>query len=141
MTRQSGNSIVPTRYAYLASGHTVGDNAVMDDEVATYIDAIPAEHRPLFDRLQNLILAQHPDSQVVLSYKIPTYTVGRRRLHVGAWKHGVSLYGWGADRAAGFLARHPDLKTSTGTIRLTPDAAASISDGDLRALISAALDA
>ena len=30
----------------------------------------------------------------LLSYHIPTYEVGRRRLYVGVWKHGVSIYGW-----------------------------------------------
>ena len=113
----------------------------MDDSVATYIQAIPAQHRPLFDRLHELILAEHPDAQVGLSYKIPVYKVGRRRLFVGAWKHGLSLYGWGTEGDAGFPARHPELKTSKGTIQLSPDAAARLSDDDLRQLIRAALDA
>jgi hypothetical protein len=46
---------------------------------------------------------------VVLSYKIPTYVVGRRRLFVGVWKHGLSVYGWDQGRDAGFIARHPEL--------------------------------
>ncbi len=57
-------------------------------------DGIAPEHRPLFDRLHRLILAAHPGAAVVLSYKIPTYKVGGRRLYVGVWKHGVSIYGW-----------------------------------------------
>ena len=63
----------------------------MDEAVQGYIDRIAAEHRPLFDRLHRLILDVHPDATVVLSYKIPTYKVGNRRLHVGAWKHVLSL--------------------------------------------------
>lgn len=47
-----------------------------------------------------LILAAHPDVTVVLSDKMPAYKVGRRRLHVGAWQHGLSLYGWPQDAAA-----------------------------------------
>ncbi|MGH9209248.1 MAG: DUF1801 domain-containing protein [Acidimicrobiales bacterium] len=81
----------------------------------------------------------HPDTSVTLSYKMPTYTVGRRRIHVGAWRHGVSLYGWGQDRAEAFTARHPRLRTSKGTIQLRPDDAASVTDDELRALIRAAL--
>ena len=112
----------------------------MDDAVRDYIDAIPAEHRPLFDRLHRLVLEAHPDAAVVLSYQIPTYKVGRRRLFLGVWKHGVSLYGWQEGRDAGFSERHPDLKTGKGTIRLRPADAAGISDDELRDLARAALD-
>lgn len=83
----------------------------MDDSVQAYIDGIDPEHRPLFDRLHRLILAVHPEAAVVISYRIPTYKVGRRRLHVGAWQHGVSLYGWGQDRDDGFTTRHPELRS------------------------------
>jgi hypothetical protein len=48
---------------------------------------------------------------VVISYNIPTYKVGRRRLFLGVWKHGVSIYGWDQGRDAGFIDRHPALKT------------------------------
>ncbi len=78
---------------------------------------------------------------MVISYQIPTYKVGRRRLYVGAWKHGISIYGWPQDRDGGFTARHPELRTSKGTIRLRPEDAASIGDDELLGLISAALAA
>jgi uncharacterized protein YdhG (YjbR/CyaY superfamily) len=112
----------------------------MDDAVRDYIEAIAPEHRPLFDRLHRLILEAHPGAAVVLSYQIPTYKVGRHRLFVGVWKHGVSIYGWQQGRDAGFTARHPELKTSTGTIRLRPGDAAGIGDDELRDLVRAALD-
>ena len=113
----------------------------MDEAVRGYIDAIPAEHRPLFDRLHRLILAAHPDATVVLSYKIPTYRVGRRRLYVGVWKHGVSIYGWPQGRDDDFISRHPELRTSKGTIQLRPEDAAGISDDEFRDLVRSALDA
>lgn len=112
----------------------------MDKAVVDYMDAIDPEHRPLFDRLHHLILEVHPDADVVLSYKMPTYKVGRRGLHLGVWRHGVSLYGWGQDRAAEFIARHPQLQTSKGTIRLRPDDATTITDDEFRDLIRAALN-
>jgi uncharacterized protein YdhG (YjbR/CyaY superfamily) len=112
----------------------------MDDAVRDYIDAIAPEHRPLFDRLHGLILEAHPDATVVLSYQMPTYKVGRRRLFVGVWQHGVSIYGWKQDHDAGFTARHPELTTSKGTIQLRPDDAAGIPDDELRELLRAALD-
>jgi len=113
----------------------------VNEAVRGYIDRIAPEHRPLFDRLHRLILAAYPDAAVVLSYQIPTYTIGTRRLYVGAWKHGVSIYGWQQGRVAGFTARHPTLKTSKGTIRLRPEDAASIPDDELQDLVRAALEA
>jgi uncharacterized protein YdhG (YjbR/CyaY superfamily) len=112
----------------------------MDDAVRDYIDAIAPEQRPLFDRINRLVFEAHPDGAVVLSYKIPTYKVGRRRLYVGVWKHGVSFYGWEEGRDAGFAARHPELTTGKGTLQLRPDAAAAISDDELRDFVRAALN-
>ena len=113
----------------------------MDEAVQIYIDGVDPAHRPLFDRIHGLILAAHPEAAVVLSYQIPTYKVGRRRLYVGAWQHGISIYGWQQDHDAGFTARHPELRTSKGTIKLRPQDAAAISDDELLGLVSAALEA
>jgi len=112
----------------------------MDEGVRDYIDAITPAHRPLFDRIHRLVLELHPDAAMVLLYKMPAYRVGRRRLFVGVWKHGVSIYGWDEGRDAGFVARHPQLKTSTGTLRLRTADAAAISDDEFRDLVRAALD-
>jgi uncharacterized protein YdhG (YjbR/CyaY superfamily) len=118
----------------------LADNGAMDQAVRDYIEAIPPEHRPLFDRIHRLILETRPDAEVVLSYQMPTYKIGRRRLFVGAWKHGVSIYGWGQGGDAGFTVRHPELKTKKGTIQLRPDEAVGIPDDELRDLVRAALD-
>jgi uncharacterized protein YdhG (YjbR/CyaY superfamily) len=115
------------------------DTMPVDEAVQRYIDAIPAEHRPLFDRLHGLILAAYPDAAVVISYRIPTYRVGRRRLYIGAWQHGLSVYGWPQERDD-FTARHPELKSSKGTIRLRPQDAAGLPDEELRDLVRAALE-
>jgi hypothetical protein len=112
----------------------------VDEAVRAYIDDIPAATRPLFDRLHGLIVEAYPDVTVVLSYKMPAYRRGSRRLFVGAWKHGVSVYGWDEGRDTGFIARHPELKTSTGTIRLRPADADDIGDDELRDLVHGALD-
>ena len=115
------------------------DDGAMDDAAQRYIDAIAPEHRPLFDRLHRLILEVHPEAELRLSYAMPTYEVGRFRLYVGVWKHGLSLYGWEQDRNAGFTTRHPELVTNKGTIRLRPVGAADLSDDELRDLVGAAL--
>ena len=111
----------------------------MDDAVREYIEAIAPEHRPLFDRLHRLVLEARPDAAVVLSYGMPTYKAGRNRLFLGAWTHGVSVYGWRQGGDAGFTDRHPELKSSKGTIKLRPADAATIADGELRDLFGSVL--
>jgi uncharacterized protein YdhG (YjbR/CyaY superfamily) len=111
----------------------------VDDAVRAYIAAIPPQHRALFDRVAGLIADVHPDVSVGISYQMPTYRVGDRRLYVGVWKHGISFYGWGQGEDGGFLDRHPELRSGRGTIRLRPDDAAAIPDTELRDLIRAAL--
>lgn len=110
-----------------------------DRALKEYIDAIPPEHRSLFERIDRLVLEACPEADVVLSYKMPTYKKGDRRLHVGVWKHGVSIYGWKARGDGGFTDRHPELRTSTGTIQLRSDGAAHINDDELRELARSVL--
>ncbi|MBX7551843.1 DUF1801 domain-containing protein [Streptomyces sp. NPDC004232] len=112
----------------------------MNADVQTYIDEIASEHRPLFDRVHRLIVEAFPEASVALSYGLPTYRVGNRKLHVGAWQHGVSLYGWDKDRAAGFTSRHPGLVSGKGTIRLRSEEAADVTDDELIGLIRASLE-
>lgn len=112
----------------------------MDAAVQDYIDAIAPERRALFDRIHRMIFEVHPDVEVLLSYQMPTYQVGRYRLYVGVWKHGLSFYGWEQGRDGGFAARRPELVTTEGTIKLGPDDAARIDDDELREFLRAALD-
>ncbi len=106
----------------------------MDQEVADYIAAIPTGHRHLFDRVHRLILEACPTAEVVLSYKMPTYRVGPRRLHLAVWRHGVSVYGWKAQGDGGLTRRHPELRASTGTIRIRTDQGTTVTDEELREL-------
>ena len=122
-------------------GEAGADNARMDAAVRKYIEGIAPEQRPLFDRIHRLVLKTRPDAEVVISYKIPTYRVGRRRIYVAAWKHGVSIYGWDQGRDAGFSARHPTLVGAKGTIKLRAADLAAIPDSELRDLVRGALDA
>ena len=112
----------------------------MDEAVQSYIEQIAPEHRSLFDRIHALVLEVRPDAEVVLSYRMPTYKAGKHRLYVGVWKHGLSIYGWKGQEGEEFLARHPQLRTSKGTIQLRTEEAAAISDDEFRDLARAALD-
>ena len=110
----------------------------MDEAVRRYRDEMDSKYRPVFDRLHRLISATCPDAELVLSYDMPTYRIGRRRLNVGVWKHGLSLY-VSPNRDGGFSARHPELAAGKGTIKLRPADAASITDAEFQDLIRAAL--
>ena len=104
-----------------------------------YIDGIAPEFRPLFERLHGLVVSARGDVSVVLSYQMPTYKVGKRRLHLAVWKHGISIYGSQPDRDAGFTARHPELTSGKATIRLRPEDAAAIPDAELVDLVRGVL--
>ncbi len=112
----------------------------MDDAVREYIDAIPTAYRPLFDRVNRLVLDAFPIVTIGLSYKMPTYRVGRNRLFVGVWKHGLSIYGLAQGAVDDFVADHPHLRTSKGTIQIGVEDDALITDDELRYLVRAALD-
>ena len=62
-----------------------------------------------------------------------------RRINVGAWKHGISIYGWKTSGDGGLTDRPPQLRTGAGTIRLRTDHADAITDDELRALAHQAL--
>jgi len=119
-----------------AGGKPGGDQP---KDVQAYIAAISAEHRPLFDRLDRLIRSEFPDVDLSISYGILTYRVGRRRLYIGAWRHGLSIYGWRAGVDGGFAERHPELLSGKSTIRVSPSAADGVSDEAISDLIRASL--
>jgi hypothetical protein len=113
----------------------------MDQDVQAYIDRINPQHRPLFDRVHAPAMAAYPTATVSLPYRMPSYRAGGRRLHLGVWRHGVSLYGWPQGQDGGFTARHPALLTGKATIRIRPLDAMAVSDAELSALIRATLEA
>ncbi len=110
----------------------------MDEAVRDYRDQIASKYRPLFDRLHRLITGACRDAAVVLSYGMPTYRLGRRRLNVGVWAHGLSMY-VSPSRDGGFSGRHPELAAGKGTIKLRPEDAARIPDQEFQDLVRAAL--
>jgi uncharacterized protein YdhG (YjbR/CyaY superfamily) len=107
--------------------------------VAEYVDAIPVATRPLFDRVRGLIAEVAPDAAESMSYRMPTYRTASGGIHLAAWKHGVSLYGWDEAANAAFLQRHPGLSSGRGTLKITHGAAAAITDDELRDLLRTAL--
>ena len=111
----------------------------MRADAAAYIEANDNDQRPLFDRVHRLIMDVQPDAHVIISYRMPTYVVGTRRLHVGVWEHGLSFYGWEHGRESALVADHPHLDSGKGTLRLPITEAALMSDDVLRAFADAVL--
>jgi hypothetical protein len=112
----------------------------VDADFQAYVDGITPEFRPLFDRLHRIVLAAQPEAMLAMAYDMPTYRLGKRRLNLGVWKHGVSVYGWRRDNDGGFAARHPELLSSKTTIRLRPVDADAITDQELHDLLGGALE-
>jgi hypothetical protein len=108
-------------------------------DVQAYIDGIAPEHRPMWDRVDGLIRALHPDVELRITYDMPTFVVGEHRLPVGVWKHGLSLYGLQEGNDAGFIARHPELASGRGTVKLPTRRAAELTDDELTSTLRAVL--
>jgi uncharacterized protein YdhG (YjbR/CyaY superfamily) len=109
----------------------------MDEAVQSYIDTIPEEQRPLFDRLQELILELYPDAEIVISYQVPTYKARGGRVSLGLWKDGVSLYTTDPQHIEAFKSRHPKVKT--GKASLNFKVADDLPEQDLRQVIERAI--
>ncbi len=90
----------------------------MNKEVQRFVDAVPDDRRPYYDKLHALIMGMYPNAEVVIAYGIPTYKAKSGRVGLGYWKGGVSLYTYGAHHLEEFRGQYPAIKTSTGTINL-----------------------
>jgi uncharacterized protein YdhG (YjbR/CyaY superfamily) len=110
----------------------------VDEAVRIYVEAIPAEQRPLFDRLQSLILELYPEAEVVLSYQIPTYKAKGGRVSLGLWKEGVSLYTTDPEHIAAFKSNHPGVKSGKASLnfRLTDE----LPEQDVREVVARAME-
>ena len=94
-----------------------------DEDVQRFLNSIPVDKRPMFERLQTLVRSLYPDATLVLSYGVPTYRVKTGWVALGYWRDGVSLYTNGRHNIDEFRASHPHVKTGTGSInfRLTDE--------------------
>ncbi len=104
-----------------------------------YLDGIAPEHRPMWDRVERFVREQFPGVELRITYQMPTFVVGERRLPVGVWKHGLSLYGLEAGNDAGLIARRPELSSGRGTVKLPTAQDESFTDAELTATLRAVL--
>ena len=92
------------------------EDTVANEDVKRFMDSIPSDKKPLFERLQALVLSLYPDAMLALSYGVPTYRVKTGWVALGHWKDGVSVYTNGRHNIEEFRSAHPAVKTGTGTI-------------------------
>ncbi len=88
------------------------------DTVDAYIAAQKPDARPRLRELRTIIRAAVPQATEVISYGMPTYRLGGRRVHFAAPKRHCSLYGAAIDLVADELG---DLKTLKGTVQFPLD--------------------
>jgi uncharacterized protein YdhG (YjbR/CyaY superfamily) len=89
--------------------------------VQAYFNALPADRKPLAEQLHGIILALFPEVTVDLSYRMPTYRVGKGWVALANQKHYVSLYTCSTHHLTWFRKRHPEIRTGKGCINFRPD--------------------
>jgi hypothetical protein len=86
-------------------------------DVQAYIDAVPATHRAQFDRLHEIIMDELPTAEVVISYQMPLYKVGKRHVGLNAGRPtGVTLTTTSPAHVDGFRERYPQYPTNKTSI-------------------------
>lgn len=88
----------------------------MNKDVQRFMDSVPKDRNPLYDKLHALIMGMYPDANVVISYGVPTYKAKSGWVALGYWKGGVSIYSNGPHHIAEFKEKYPAIKTGKGSI-------------------------
>jgi uncharacterized protein YdhG (YjbR/CyaY superfamily) len=86
--------------------------------VDEYIATQPAVAQARLRELRAIIREAVPQAAEVISYGMPTYTLGRKRVHFGAAGRHCALYGSAMEDFAHELGRYD---TSKGTVRFRLD--------------------
>jgi uncharacterized protein YdhG (YjbR/CyaY superfamily) len=79
----------------------------------------------------------YPEAEIVISYQVPTYKVGRSRVSLGLWKDGVSLYTTDPSHIRAFRARHPTVKANKASLNF--NRADQLPEADIRKVIRRAI--
>ena len=86
--------------------------------VEAYIATQPATAQVRLRELRATIRAAVPEAAEIISYGMPTYALGGRRVHFGAASHHCALYGVPLDAFADEVRGYA---TSRGTVRFSLD--------------------
>jgi hypothetical protein len=113
------------------------DNAPdLPAEVVDYIAGVAAAHRPLFDRLHLLALANVPEVSVIYSYNMPAYVGPAGRVSLSDGPHGVSLSTRIPAPIAAFHDKHNGFKV--GKVSVLFPAGTELPEDDVAELIRSA---
>ena len=86
-------------------------------DVQAYIDDIAPANRDQFDRLHAIIMDELPTAEVVISYRMPLYKLGKRHVGLNADRPtGVTLTTTSPDHIDEFRRRHPKIATNKASI-------------------------
>jgi len=86
-------------------------------DVNSYIENISDERKDLLKTLSKLIIENHPEVEVVMSYKIPTFNSGSGWVALGYRKDGVSMYTNGPENIEKFKLKNPHIKSGKGSLK------------------------
>lgn len=92
----------------------------MNKDVQRYVDALPAERRPLYHTLHTLIMSLYPKADLVMWYNLPTYKAKSGWVALANQASYVSLYTNGASHIAEFKTQYPRIKTGKACINFKP---------------------
>lgn len=81
-----------------------------------YINSLDPMRQQRVKALHRFILAQYPDAQVSLQYKMPTYHQGNGWVSIASQKHYVSLYTCAREHIQPYIDRHPTVKYGKGCL-------------------------
>ena len=109
----------------------------MNEALENYFASVPADRKPVVDKLHQLIIGLYPEATIDISYKMPTYRVGDRWVALANQKHYVSLYTCGHHHIAEFKQKHPEIKTGKGCINFKPGNELPVED--LKAVVTHAI--
>jgi uncharacterized protein YdhG (YjbR/CyaY superfamily) len=84
-----------------------------------YLAEVPPEARTALQRLRGVITAAAPGAVEGIAYGLPTFRLGRMRLHLAAFRDHCSFYGWARVRAE-FADEVRPFESGRGTLRFTP---------------------
>jgi len=97
------------------------DAMTIPQDVEEYLAAVPPEMRAALEKLRRTIRAAAPDAEEVISYRIPTFKLGKGLVAYGAARRHCALYPMSTAVMEAFRDELEPYDTSKGTIRFTPD--------------------
>lgn len=85
--------------------------------IEDYIEAQREDIKPRLYQIYHLFKEVLPDAEEKISFKMPTFSIGRNIIHFAAFKKHISIFP-GGEATRVFEDKLKDYKTSKGTIQI-----------------------